>query len=771
LSETAKIFIAYASQSASLTDMIEGGCKIANSYSASSEFKTWRQNDIVGLDLVLPIIEAIENSDFVVADITSLNNNVVYEIGYAIGAGKRVLILRNIDSNVTSEELNRIGIFDTLGYDNYGTANEFASKISADLSDRKIEINYEPDKAQPLYLVGCAEPSDISQRIASRIKRSRLVFRSFTPFEEIRMSAPVAIRNIASSLGVVLEWRTDKNEITKRHNLRTAFCAGLAHALRIETVIFAPSTTQVPLDFRNSSVSVARLEDIDEGMANFVPCVAEALQEVRKSPETKASKISEIRMGDPSAENEMRALGRYFLPTATYAAALKGDVHTIVGRKGAGKTALWAQIRNSIRKKRRSTVVDLKPEGYQLVKLREDVLDHLTTGQGLHVATAFWEYLLLLEVAVKVVESDKTLYSRDQRLTEGYEALAELVAEYNDLGDSDFSERLRRFSVDLASTLASDREFMTGNFSGHQLTNKIYSVDIKVFRKCLFDYLEKKEMTWLLFDNLDRGWPTHGLEDVDFIILRALIDAARKLERSFRKADIKLASIVFLRDDIYTELVSKTSDFGKEQPNRIDWHDADQLREMIRLRLIDNPVLEKLSFEDAWGALFCKHHLGEETSGFLISRSMMRPRNLLNLINHCRSVAINRQHTKIETNDIEKATSTYSTDLLVELSREMEDILPEYESLLWDFVNSSRKFKSTTLFEIFDRSEVPADERERVTERLLYYGFLGVEVKCEEKYIFDYSYEIRLLLAQIRKQGKETVFCIHPAFRDSLDLD
>jgi nucleoside 2-deoxyribosyltransferase len=42
-----------------------------------------------------PIIEKIQTSDVLVADITKLNFNVMYEIGYAIGKSKRVLLIQN----------------------------------------------------------------------------------------------------------------------------------------------------------------------------------------------------------------------------------------------------------------------------------------------------------------------------------------------------------------------------------------------------------------------------------------------------------------------------------------------------------------------------------------------------------------------------------------------------------------------------------------------------------------------------------------------------
>lgn len=770
MSNTKSVFVAYASNPPIIGGVIEKACTIANRFSSNLEYKTWKQNDIVGLDLVQPIIDAIEAAEYVVADISTLNNNVVYEIGYAIGSKKRTKIIRSESAATGHDELNRIGIFDTLGYESYTSDIDLAQKMSSAPTDRLIPLDFERNFAHPLYLISCATPNETSHRIQSRIKKTRLRFRSFTPSEDIRLSASVAIENIVSSLGVVLEWRAGDDDISRRHNIRTAFAAGLSHAIRVETIIFSSPAAIVPLDFRNSTVPVARYQDVDDGIALFAPEVSAALQSVDRAHVTKQSKLASINLGDPAAENELTDINRYFLPSATYAAAIKGNVRTIVGRKGSGKTALWARIRNHLRSQKGSVVVDLKPEGYQLVKLREEVLEHLTSGQRLHLATAFWEYLLMLEVATKIIEMDRQIHTRNPKLTEGYQALSEIISEYNDLGDTDFSERLHKLSLGVAGKLTEDRDVMTGNFSGNDITNKIYAIDIKNFRRQLFDYLSEKGETWILFDNLDRGWPVHGLEDVDFVILRALIDAARKLQRSFSKSDLSLHTLVFIRDDIYTELVARTSDFGKEQPNKIDWDDPDQLRELVRLRLVDNEGLSGPDFSHIWSQMFCPFVDGEETSQYIIERSMMRPRNLLNLINHCRSTAINRQHDLIEESDIRKGMASYSTDLLVELAREMEDVLPEYETLLWDFISSSRRISHEELIEVLNRAGVKQPEYERVLRRLLYYGFVGLMINEDEKYIYDFNYQIELVLANLRKLGANAVYCIHPAFRDSLRL-
>src|SRR5205823_15020595 len=61
-------------------------------------------------------------------------------------------------------------------------------------------------------------------------------------------------------------------------------------------------------------------------------------------------------------------------------------------------TLFRSELRDKIRRDKRNVVVDLRPEGYQLIKLKEDILAYLSEGSRQHLITAFWEYLILLEV-------------------------------------------------------------------------------------------------------------------------------------------------------------------------------------------------------------------------------------------------------------------------------------------------------------------------------------------------------------------------------------
>ena len=67
----------------------------ANKLGGKNSFCLWTDNDIVGKSLVEPIYDGIDKSKFLVADITYLNLNVTYEVGYAIGRRKRAVLTRN----------------------------------------------------------------------------------------------------------------------------------------------------------------------------------------------------------------------------------------------------------------------------------------------------------------------------------------------------------------------------------------------------------------------------------------------------------------------------------------------------------------------------------------------------------------------------------------------------------------------------------------------------------------------------------------------------
>jgi hypothetical protein len=429
--------------------------------------------------------------------------------------------------------------------------------------------------------------------------------------------------------------------------------------------------------------------------------------------------------------------------------------------------------RRTVTKNRsKNIVLDLKPDGYKLIKFKERMLTFLEEGTYQHTITAFWEYVLLLEICYKILEKDKKRHLTDHLLYDGYRALTELynADEYDVEGD--FSERMSGLMEKIYSEYQSQyggQEQVRLNSA--QITELLHKHDVRMLRKQLVSYMENKGTLWLLFDNIDNGWPTSGLGHCDLVIIRALIDATRKIEREFGRNELDVKTAVFLRNDVYELLVRETSDRGKEASVLLDWTDSDLLREMVRLRIVSNGLDDETDFWTAWQKIFVSHYKGEETSRFLIERSLMRPRFLLNLINHCKSFAINLNHEVVDDTDIEKGLHAYSSDLLKDIGYELRDVASESEGVLYAFISSDPELEKNEVMKRLGEFISEPSIAEEIFELLIWYGFLGVKIGGDDaKYIYNYNYD-KSLLDGIVRVSKSVRYVINQAFWPALMIN
>jgi hypothetical protein len=406
-------------------------------------------------------------------------------------------------------------------------------------------------------------------------------------------------------------------------------------------------------------------------------------------------------------------------------------------------------MRDKLRSDKRNVVLDLKPEGYQLLKLKEDILAHLTQGASHHLVTAFWEYLILLQITYKLLEKDQNAHRFNHEIRDLY---IELERTYRTEGyaiEGDFSERL----LALSQRIAQDYGQRYGNsestkLSTDQVTQLVYSHDVKNLRTQVNEYLKHKQGVWVLFDNLDKGWSTQGVDVVDAMVLRCLIDAGRKVERDMRKAGNTVHCLVFIRNDVYEHLMKQSADYGKEMRVTLDWTDPDMLRELLRLRLVASLPDEShnLSFEQIWRQLCVSHYKGEETSSYIIERALMRPRNVIKIFAHAKGFASNLAHTKIDDSDLEKGVRAYSQDLLVELDHELSDVFPVARDLLYQFIDAPPQMSRVGLQVLIRAGGTEESEICKVVDFLLYYGILGVRTAEDQiHYIFNVNYDLKVL--------------------------
>ena len=304
-----------------------------------------------------------------------------------------------------------------------------------------------------------------------------------------------------------------------------------------------------------------------------------------------------------------------------------------------------------------------------------------------------------------------------------------------------------------------------------EITELLYRHDVNELRERVVEYLRLKQSLFLLFDNIDKGWPTHGLSGADVAIIRALLEATRKLERQLDRRDIKCSTLTFLRNDVYELLVDETPDRGKEGHVGLDWSDADLLREMIRRRLVYSDLPDR-PFDELWPRVCVSHISGEESFQYLLERCLMRPRGLIDLANYCHGFAVNLGHYKIEASDIGKGTSAFSSDLVKDVGFEIRDVFPDAENVLYVFIDEPQTLPASKLNELLTKGGVQESKLDQIIRLLLWYAVLGVRRSDGDvTYIYNVNYEMPILAGIIHKlQAQGLVYVINPAFVPGLQI-
>src|SRR6266849_2625771 len=106
--ELKNVFYAYPANPGEVGTVIDAAAKVP-SQQTGVRIETWRQLDIPGRFVADGVLERIDHSDFIAADVTRLNFNVAFEVGYAIGKSKRVIITLNEALQPAKKEITSIG--------------------------------------------------------------------------------------------------------------------------------------------------------------------------------------------------------------------------------------------------------------------------------------------------------------------------------------------------------------------------------------------------------------------------------------------------------------------------------------------------------------------------------------------------------------------------------------------------------------------------------------------------------------------------------------
>lgn len=752
----------YSDKPSHISDPIEAAVEQVKRKNPEHSWQSWKDFQ-PGNVIFCSVCKAIRASEYIIADITTLNFNLMFEIGYSIGLEKPILFIKDSTYNKDRNVFNDIGIIDTIKYENFSNSDQLTYIVERTVHENKFFTIATPDKklnrAEPLYVIKPSIDFEQNHKLLKIIEDSPLSnYRQFDEYDTTALNLYQLQKNIITSAGVIAALPSVNREGFSKHNARVALIAGMALAYKKRVLLIKEydEDYSLPIDYRGIVANCQKASQIDQIVGPFIGNVTKSALGSEVKPEKPSTAIiHKVDFGESAAENEIYYLGQYFYKTAQYFKAKQGSSRLIIGRKGTGKTAIFYSLRNSYKNSQKDCLVDLKPEGYQFSKLK-DVVRELGEGVKLHALTAFWYHSFLSEICSNLYESDELLARNNPHFRDDYQEIAD---EYDHLPfpeSETFAERLNALIYELSNAI--------GKVDSKDITQHIFKFKKTKLFAAISKYLKShKETTWLLIDNLDKNWPINGTDDEDINILFTLIDALRKLKNDLRSDGIEFNCLVFLRNDIYRHLKEITMDKDKDDSILLDWSDLELFKKLLQLRLNKRSKLSG-SFDELWPKIFSTN-VGEQSSfHYVVDRTLMRPRDLLQFLSRIVEVTINRGHEIATKDDILEAEKKYSSYMLESLIYELSNEIPNVKNILYNFYTCSSELFLEDIYRLLKDEQ----SKEKVVNALLWYGFLGVIDTNSEHvlYSFKENYNTDKLWHYVHNLG--SYFVIHPAFRMEL---
>lgn len=782
-------FVAYPSSPVALAESIESAIQDIHAGEVV-DVLGWKSLAVSGRVVISAICDEIENRQIFVADVTGLNPNVLFELGYAIARKKRVWLLLNPRIERARLNWDRFQLLMTVGFAPYDNSRDIVAKfyreepykhLDQNLYDDLLKAAGPPSKKDALLYLRCDVNTEASMRIARRVSLGPIPSVIDDP-QEVRLQ-PFAwyVQQVTSAFAIVCHLLSAEYKNWELHNAKHALVAGLAHGMAKPLLMLAHEPYASPLDYRDLLRKHDTAAVAESIFADWLlPYVGQYEKRVTQAAVYRAEERAQmglrgITIGEPVAEFESDSLRDYYVSTAAYTETLRSKYSIVVGRKGTGKTAMLYALTEELRADPRQHACVIKPVGYELEGLMGILRKELSRAEKGYLVESFWKFLVYTELA-------KSVYDQLLRKPEYYvrtpeeAALCEFVEQYQSLIAPEFSNRLESAVAQLLKL----PEASLGEGRQPKISELLHDEMLARLRLLLGDVLKSRIRVTILVDNLDKAWNPNGDLPLLSDLLFGLLGVSRRVTEEFGhdasgRAPVNLSFALFLRSDIYAAMLQFARERDKLPVRLILWADTELLKRVIEQRFMRAaPDIEFA--RQVWEKYFAPTVGGIPTWEYIGHRILPRPRDLIYLIKAAVQFAVNRGRSRVEEKDFVDGEKQYSRFALDSLIVEAGVRIANVEDLLLHFVQSSEIITEHEIAARLSAAEITAGEVEAVIALFGELTFIGFEVAPNRfEFLYD-EQDAPKIFMMARKTADETTnrirrFRIHPAFHSYLEIN
>jgi hypothetical protein len=782
---TYRAFLGYASKPELARETLHRSSTLISELGIKT--RSWEDLATGGQLIISAVLAAIDESDVSIFDVSTLNPNVLYELGYAIGRADRIWLLLDKSDDEAKARWERFRLLSSILYRGWSTSDDIRTQYIIDqphlqettIYDQLIEptLNNDP-RGAAIFYVPMGVDTDAGNAVASRLTREvnqgiRLI--TADPTESSLSPLSWYAQKANESAATIVHFSAERRTLAHLRNARAALIAGLATGLERPVLMLAEEDYSAPIDYQDrlrhyqSSDEAYEYTDAWLTAAQIVPD-----ERYRTRRLQLVTQLRGLSFGEHVAENESDSLSDYFMETAAFNQALKSRLMLFVGRKGAGKTANMLQAAAHLQENARNFVVVIKPASYDfsaLLALLNDfpgeIKDYSIEG--------LWRFLLQSEIARTAIASIEARPSHVPYT----EAELELLRFADEAPFDLRGEFAKRFEDAIGFLRASNITGERSVSAGRDLLNEaLHAETIRRLRRLLGPVFSGRDRVAVLIDNLDKAWDRRvDLAPLSQLLL-GLLGAVGRLSQDFEREDswrqrIELSLVVFLRSDIYAYLQREAREPDKIPTQVLSWADRELLLRLIEERFLAIRPPGTVP-DELWERFFCRNVKGIETRQYLLSRSLPRPRDMVYLCNGAVSAAVNSRHDVVTEDDIIAAEAGYSQFAYEALLVENGITVQQLDRVLLEFAGSDSVLPASAVRGYLRVAGIDEDTMDYVMDRLTAVSFLGVETGPNRfQYIEGESDSLKLdvLARKYCEQSRhEPRYSIHPAYRTYLEI-
>ncbi len=373
--------------------------------------------------------------------------------------------------------------------------------------------------------------------------------------------------------------------------------------------------------------------------------------------------LRDIYWGDESAENDANLL-KYFIDPQKIERMVKQSKSIIVGRKGAGKSAIRKYLSDYMKQRGdKQIVVEAKPNYSFVSTTKRD--DEIILKNEIFYQNLWCQYLFKLAV-LEVGDLCK-----DKKVSASEEYARTLAKQY-DMTNLDFIESLVSALKSIKMQAGESGEF------GLDIENQIKKqLDIDTLAYHIKKLTRMGYRFTFIIDDLDLGWDNSDIANNLLLGLFSSINYMKSL------VDNNINIFLCVRNDMYDILMSYTTHSDKYRNcEYINWDNGsliDLLTERLKFNYIENNLQVP---EDIWSDVFPDKLGRNNVKKWMLDRTLQRPRELLQLARrYTESTAV------VDSEKLKSAEEIYSKWKLDDLCTEHKFSYPG----LWDIFDFWRK--------------------------------------------------------------------------------